>query len=161
MDTILTLILIWVVLSLLNYFSKRLKKTEKAGPLATPPSPVKEKSELPPFLKEIFNIPEEKSSSLSAPPIEPKSETEELEYSIERESDEVFRKRKILEKKVHLPTVKETASQPLAVSIPAAAESERQPIFKKFESLKEAVIWKEILDKPLSMRPFRYRRRDQ
>jgi len=160
MDSILTLILIWVVISLLNYFSKRLKKAVPPKPTVTPPSPVKAKSEIPPFLREIFNIPEEKLPTSSTPPMEARSGSEESEYSIERESNKEFKKRNILEEKSPPPGVEQTISQPLTVSIPAAAKLEMQQTFKKFGSLREAIIWKEILDKPISKRPFRYWRRN-
>ena len=160
MDSILTIILIWVVISLLNYFSKKSKKTEKPKPVSTAPPTVKEKSEIPPFLREIFNIPETNLPTATPQLSEESSDSGESEYSIEREPVKEMKKRKFLEE--HAPTppavekLSEQIAQPPNISAEAAAQREVIPI----DSLKAAVIWKEILDKPVSMRSFRYRRRD-
>ena len=158
MDSILTIILIWVVISLLNYFSKKSKKIEKTKTISTTPPPVREKSEIPPFLREIFNIPEANLPTSTPRLSEEISESGESEYSIEREPTEKFNKRKFLRKgTLTQPTVEmltEQIAQSPILSTETAAQWEGIPI----NSLKAAVIWKEILDQPVSRRYFRYHR---
>jgi hypothetical protein len=160
MDSILTIILIWVVISLLNYFSKRSKKSEKPKTISPAPPPVKEKNEIPPFLREIFNIPETHLPTAPPLPSEEISDSKESEYSIEREPVKEFKKRKFLEEQAYTPTEPERLGEQIAQSPIISDETAVQWEVLPVDSLKAAVIWKEILDKPLSMRSFRYRRRD-
>lgn len=160
MDSILTIILIWVVISLLNYFSKKSKKTEKPKPISGTPPPVREKSEIPPFLREIFNIPQEKSEPIPDLPETETIESKESEYSIERDVPKTLKERKTTKGKKTLPAIKESIRQPIAAPITAGEDLEMARKYSKIDSMKDAVVWKEILDKPISMRPFRYRRRD-
>ena len=160
MDSILTIILIWVVISLLNYFSKRSKKIEKPKPVSTTAPPVREKSEIPPFLREIFNIPQEKSEPIPDFSETGTTESKESEYSLERDEPKALKERNAVKEGVTHPAIKESIRPSTAVPVSTGQDLEITQKYSKIRSLKDAVVWKEILDKPISMRPFRYRRRD-
>ncbi len=157
MDSILTIIFIWLLITILNYLSKKSKKAQPPAPSPTAPPPVSEKSEIPPFLREIFNLPEQKKTSTPTPIMDKEAESKEAEFSIERETREEYKKRKEIGK----PAVtSESIISPEITPIPEAQEAAVHKDFIKLKSLKQAVIWKEILDRPVSMKPFLYRRRD-
>lgn len=157
MDSILTIIFIWLLITILNYLSKRTKKVQQPTPATTVPPPVTEKTEIPPFFREIFNLPEQKIPTTPAPAMDKETVSKESEYSIERETREEYKKRKEMEKSA-IPSESIIPSKITPIS--EAQEVEVHKDLRKLKSLKEAVIWKEILDRPVSMKPFLYRRRD-
>lgn len=157
MDSIITIIFIWLLITILNYLSKRIKKAQKSAPSTTAPPPVTEKSEIPPFLREIFNLPEQKKTTTPAPSMDKEAESKESEFSIERETREEYKKRKETKKPA---LISESIIPPKITPIPDVQEVPVHKYLGRLTSLKEAVIWKEILDRPVSMKPFLYRRRD-
>lgn len=156
MDSIITIIFIWLLITILNYLSKKTKKAQKPTPSTSAPPPVAEQSEIPPFLREILNLPEQKKETTPAPTIEKEAVSKESEYSLERETREEQKKRKETKK---LPITSESNIPPKITPIPKVQEMVVRKGLRKIKSLKEAVMWKEILDRPVSMKSFLYRRR--
>ncbi len=146
MDEIFTFIVIWIVLYLINQFTKKMKKLEtgkpgQAKPQVAPPGPEK------PFWE--TNQPEYPAPS---PPAFEEEEYEEEEYQtiekldITEKTEEIVtgQDRDFVGVKLESPDTEKLTS-----IIPAEKKISKE-IHKL--SLKKYFIWKEILDKPLSLR---------
>jgi hypothetical protein len=145
MDEIITFIIIWVVLYLVNRFTKKLKKVETGKPgqakpqaePATPGKPFWEASQPeyptppPPFAEKDYD--EEDYQEIEK--IEKEVESEEIITKQVQDSARVKPDRSEIDKSIKIT--------PEEVGIPKSAPR---------LSLKQYIIWKEILDKPLSLR---------
>ena len=144
MDEIFTFIIIWVVLYLINLVSKKIKKQQSGQRPTTPAAPVpqgprpsvldsQEKEMSPPYL------PQEQLDDFESD----EEYYEEEEEPIEQEviSDVV---KKLKEKDAQAPPSEDTYDKS---DLEASATLQRPEM-----TLKQYIIWKEILDKPLSVR---------
>jgi hypothetical protein len=144
MDEILTFIIIWVVLYLINLVSKKLKKQQTGQSPATPTPPVTQRPQ--PSVLDSRGL-----ETMSQFPPEDQSEDFETDEAYFEEEEELV-EQEIITKMVKRPEV--SVAQP----------SEDKESFEEFTgeiitspqrpqmTLKQYIIWKEILDKPLSMR---------
>lgn len=148
MNDLIFLIIIWIVIALFNAFVKKLRSGQSTAKPARPSSrPAREEPRLPPFLEELFGMgKEEAPSSLpvetaaveeiphAQPPTPPEEEEAVEEYSF----------------KMPLLGAAKTENDTEAS---AAELAYRIPLKKRIPSnLKAAVIWREILDLPVSLR---------
>ena len=156
MNDLIVLIIIWIVIALLNQLFKKSKASgEKTKPSQVPPG--QEKEELPPVFKKLFGLPEEHPEKLEEPWIIEKTGTTILEE--EEQAKNTFEKaerkkldlleeskKDIEEKVVNLPPIKAKSAKEMKIG--------RRKLTKKYEnfSLRQAVVMKEILDRPLSIR---------
>jgi hypothetical protein len=179
MDELISFILIWVVLYVVNLLSKKLKQKE---PPAQKTSPVTGKPEVPTAtetvppkkewdLKELFEEltgerPERRQRPVDADDTYQsrryESETELLEEKAEEEQipdqEELFEKQKDYSEEEELAVTKDSPileKEPPTTGLKEVhlkvADQKRKPKVNR-NKLKQAIAWKEILDKPLSLR---------
>jgi hypothetical protein len=143
MDEILTFIVLWVVLYLINLVSKRLKKPDAGKKIPVPPPPVTQTSG-PTILDTREPEPDYPYPTKDLPEVyesddEYDEESEYEEAEIEPEKPE-----------------KSGEDYDSHQTLPEAIEDETQKksliVTKEALTLKKYIIWKEILDKPISLR---------
>ncbi|HFE63491.1 MAG TPA: hypothetical protein ENK14_03640 [Caldithrix sp.] len=141
MNDLVVLVIIWIIIAAISKFFKKAKEEKpKAGPGG------KQEKEIPPFLRQLLNLPEEKAETPEAdfqeersfepePAIEPGTETREQPAAVYQtvEARPVVAEPEI--PRIHIPPRKK-----------------RRRILTDRQSLKQIYIWKEILDRPISLR---------
>jgi len=141
MDEFITFIIIWVVLYLINQFTKKFKKLETGKPGQVKP-PVTQTKPSPPF----WETPPQEFAPPTSLPLDGEEFEEEQEF---QESEEVETKQDFRENL--LKKIEDIEPLPSEIKkAPEVVPSESVDIPKL--SLKQYVIWKEILDKPVSLR---------
>ncbi len=149
MDQLIALIIIWALITFISQLSKKMKKV-KQGETMTPEQPTeREPNQLPPIFRDIFNIPEEKQP----PGAEEEMPKEETARTIPEPADspDVFQYRK---KRISVPP---PLSKPETEPVSLVSQKLSALTISGKYTLKQAVIWKEILDKPVSQRGLRNR----
>jgi hypothetical protein len=157
MEELLPFILLWIIITIFNLLSKRLKKAKKSvAQSATPEPSSTPRGEIPPLLQEILGAPkrEEGPTLQNQEKFEEDKDEEESTEAAEdlSESSEENRVREELRdiiKKVE--ETKDSGREKIKEEIQYRSGKKKLPILKT-RSLKTAVIWKEILDKPISLR---------
>ncbi len=144
MDEILTFIIILVVLYLINRFSKKLKKQQAGQSPAAPAPPIKQ-------------VPQPSDLDSAGQETMPTYLPQEPLEDFENDEDYFEDKEELIEQEVISEAFKEPeeiVAQPPPPEEPfeelnreASTPSQRPRM-----TLKQYIIWKEILDKPLSMR---------
>jgi len=141
MDEILTFIILWVVLYLINLLSKKIKKQSTAKSPVAPGSSVTE-------------FPGAQVSDSKEPEISPSFFPEEQLEESESDQEYYEEEEELIEQDVLSEVTKEPAEVRPSPTLPEKPLEEVKEITRRsVRSLKEYVIWKEILDKPLSLRP--------
>ena len=153
-------IILWLVISIIGSVMKKKKKEAEASKQPRAPRPVVETPEIPPILREILGLPKEQPKV--PPPIsEAEIVTEEIEEPEVAMPEEPQFIPPVMETKIEyqMPLVDESKS--LFVNhYQKKSDIEKLPIFSllKGNNLKQAILLKEILDKPRSLNrrdPFR------
>jgi hypothetical protein len=143
MDEILTFVVLWIVLYLINLVSKKMRKPE-TGKSVPVPAPTLTQSTQPPVL--------DSAEPDMVPSYLPEQQPDELEAE-----DEYIEEEEILEDKTKFTEPVQSETDQISPPIPEEPleeyiRRERLSVVQPRMKLKQYVIWKEILDKPVSLR---------
>jgi hypothetical protein len=166
MNDFVVLIIIWITITLISQLFKKSKKTlPRKLPAGTQPTTSRE-PEIPPFLRDLFGLP-------STEPVPPEKTVED-EASIDL-TDDTYTETPEYQKtetgetdqfnfnayKIPQTVIRETESDPFHGSEIKKLKVDQIPIRKKRKkniaklsrgSLKQAIVMKEILEKPITLR---------
>ena len=170
MDEIIIFVIIWIIITVINLLSKQAKKKKEQEKPSPEPQTVQKPDELPPFLKNILGIPEEKPVTQTSTVLEDEEETELFEEP-ETTTDTVEEQFLEDDDKEHAEFTQPEESLDQPIETKHEIQKEIKPIRKvqkgkkklilESGSLKKAIILKEILDKPTSLRNFKNNKRYQ
>lgn len=161
MNEIIGLIILWIIITLINQFSKKIKREQsRAEELPELPIPGEADQKIPKSFQDIFKKLEESTPDLSQTEElqeefedrsgELEEETfEETETELEEVSQEVQRKVEARESQI------EKTDQLINKISQKKSDLRGNRYLVSNQSLKQAIVWKEILDKPLSLRRYR------
>ncbi len=162
MNEIIAFIIIWGIISLLSQLSKKSKQREaKQSPKSVRPTKPKTESEIPPFLRDLLGLPKEAekvpSSTVRIPEQKMVLEPEESLPETEIHILPVELNAEIIEEEEFPSPETEIKKEKIEIEIEPLETPEQsyQPQVQYLSGmgkLKQAVIWKEILDKPVSLR---------
>lgn len=171
MNEFTVLVIIWLVISIINYIAKKLKKQEDVGTPQVRPATEDHKKEIPTYRPDPFE-PHVQTRKIREEEEEEEEEPEQTQESISltqaKEARSKFKDvirgpRKMAEKSVAVisPVEELQPSQKRISDGDAIAARDKISHYeiKDKKTLKKAVIWAEILDKPLSKRMPRWMRR--
>jgi hypothetical protein len=144
MDEILTFIIIWVVLYLINLVSKKIKKQQTSQAPTTPAPPVPQV----PRPSILDSLEEEMPSPYR--PQDPSEIFESDEEYFEEEEEPI--EQEVISEAVKRPEETVTQAPPSEDAYDQSNWKASTPLQRSEMSLKQYIIWKEILDKPLSIR---------
>ena len=148
MDEILIFIVLWVVLYLINLISKKIKKQETAKSPPVPAPPVTQTPGPP-----IWNSREPES----IPSHFPQEQLEKFETDEEYfEEEEELVEQEVIPEETKKSVRSYPTPPPPEEPLEKLTEEEINLAQRPAMTLKQYVIWKEILDKPLSLRPQRH-----
>lgn len=162
MNELIAFIIIWAIISFLSQLSKKAKqKSQKPEAKKARPSPQR-RQEIPTILQDLLGLPEEKETTKSLPLREDEKEYGE---ALESSEEEIFVRPEESETKLAdqgveeipvIPELKvETKEDKKAYKEPYEIKEVKYPkrrLYDTPQSIRQAIIWKEILDKPLSLR---------
>ncbi|GAB4376341.1 MAG: hypothetical protein Kow0042_22580 [Calditrichia bacterium] len=155
MNDLIVLLIIWIIITIINQVFKK-SKAQKGKPAPSKPQESPEQ-QLPPTIKKLLGIPD------NPPEFQQKSEEEVLwESETQEEPLEAGEPSdwSVTSEQPELPSVstaeETTPRRPIKTdsfeeAMPATLQKTPEKMLKK-SALKQAVIWKEILDRPLSLR---------
>jgi hypothetical protein len=162
MNEIIAFLILWGIISLLSQLLKKSKQQETKQSQTTRPTKPKTEQEIPPFLKDLLGLPKEEedvpSATFQVPEqkmlLEPEENLPETEISLPamKISAEITED----EEEISAPETKikeeqsEIEVKPLEP--PEISYQHQVQYLPGMGKLKRAVIWKEILDKPVSLR---------
>jgi hypothetical protein len=143
MDEILTFVVLWIVLYLINLVSKKMKKRETGKNVPGPAPPLTQSSQ-PPIL--------DSAEPDMVPSYSPEKQPDQLETE-----DEYIEEEEFIEEEVTYTEPVQSETDQISPPIPEKPLEEyiHRESFSDVRhgmKLKQYVIWKEILDKPVSLR---------
>jgi hypothetical protein len=162
MNEIIAFIIIWGIISLLSQLSKKSKRqAAKQTPVPGTPPKQKTEQEIPHFLRDLLGLPKEEktvpSSTMQVPEEKMVLEPEEEVYEERVRIPAVEISAETTEEDKYLapePEIKREKIEMEITPLEMAEKSDQVQIqnIREMGKLKQALIWKEILDKPVSLR---------
>jgi hypothetical protein len=162
MNEIIAFLILWGIISLLTQLLKKSKQQETKKSPATRPTKPKTEQEIPPFLKDLLGIPKEEeelpSATFQVPEqkmvLEPEENLPETKISLP--AMEIGAEITEDEEKISEPETK-IKEEKIEIEVKPLESSEKRyqhqvQYLPGMGKLKQGVIWKEILDKPVSLR---------